>query len=184
VPHDSPLIALLSVGFGLAFVFGAVATRLKLSPLVGYLIAGVVIGPFTPGFTSDADLAAEVAEVGVILVMFGVGLHFSPRDLLSVRAVAVPVALLQIILGTALGVVLALVLGWSIEAGIVLGLALSVSSTVVALRSLQERRLMQTERGECARRARTADSRLWYRCDRTRERDRLSYAWLGCGRSR
>jgi len=150
VPHDSPLIALLSIGFGLAFVFGSVATRLKLSPLVGYLVAGVVIGPFTPGFTADADLASEVAEIGVILLMFGVGLHFSPKDLLSVRGVAVPVALLQILLGMGLGVGLALALGWSIETGVVLGLALSVSSTVVALRNLQERRLMQTERGKLA----------------------------------
>ncbi|RYZ14529.1 MAG: Kef family K(+) transporter [Alphaproteobacteria bacterium] len=146
--HDSPLIALLAVGFGLAFLCGAVATRLKLSPLVGYLVAGVVIGPFTPGFTANADLASEVAEIGVILLMFGVGLHFSPKDLLSVRAVAVPVALLQIVLGTAVGIALAMALGWSIETGVVLGLALSVSSTVVALRSLQERRLMQTERGK------------------------------------
>jgi len=148
VPHDSPLIALLSIGFGLAFVFGAIATRLKLSPLVGYLVAGVVIGPFTPGFTADADLAAEVAEIGVILLMFGVGLHFSPKDLLSVRGVAVPVALLQILLATGLGIALAMALGWGFETGVVLGLALSVSSTVVALRSLQERRLMQTERGK------------------------------------
>ena len=150
MPHDSPLIALLSIGFGLAFVFGALATRLKLSPLVGYLVAGVVIGPFTPGFTADANLASEVAEIGVILLMFGVGLHFSPKDLLSVRGVAVPVALLQILLGMGLGVGLALAIGWSIETGVVLGLALSVSSTVVALRSLQERRLMQTERGKLA----------------------------------
>jgi CPA2 family monovalent cation:H+ antiporter-2 len=134
VTHDSPLIALLSVGFALAFVFGAIATRLKLSPLVGYLFAGVVIGPFTPGFTADASLAGEVAEIGVILLMFGVGLHFSPKDLLSVRAVAVPVTLLQI--------------AATIAAGI--GLALAVSSTVVALRSLQERRLMATERGKLA----------------------------------
>jgi len=148
VPHDSPLIALLSIGFGLAFVFGAIATRLKLSPLVGYLVAGVIIGPFTPGFTADADLAAEVAEIGVILLMFGVGLHFSPKDLLSVRGVAVPVALLQILLATGLGIALAMALGWGFETGVVLGLALSVSSTVVALRSLQERRLMQTERGK------------------------------------
>lgn len=150
MPHDSPLIALLSIGFGLAFVFGSLATRLKLSPLVGYLVAGVVIGPFTPGFTADANLASEVAEIGVILLMFGVGLHFSPKDLFSVRGVAVPVALLQILLGTGLGVGLALAIGWSIETGVVLGLALSVSSTVVGLRSLQERRLMQTERGKLA----------------------------------
>jgi len=150
VQHDSPLIALLSIGFGLAFLCGAVAVRLRLSPLVGYLVAGVVIGPFTPGFTANADLASEVAEIGVILLMFGVGLHFSPKDLLSVRTVAVPVALLQILLGTMLGIALAVALGWGIETGIVLGLALSVSSTVVALRNLQERRLMQTERGKLA----------------------------------
>lgn len=148
--HDSPLIALLSVGFALAFVFGAIATRLKLSPLVGYLFAGVVIGPFTPGFTADASLAGEVAEIGVILLMFGVGLHFSPKDLLSVRAVAVRVTLLQIAATIAAGIGLALVLGWGIETGVVLGLALAVSSTVVALRSLQERRLMATERGKLA----------------------------------
>ena len=150
MPHDSPLIALLSVGFGLAFVLGAIATRLSLSPLVGYLFAGVVIGPFTPGFTANAGLASEVADVGVILLMFGVGLHFSPKDLLSVRAVAVPVALLQIGASVAGGVGLALLLGWSVETGFVFGLALAVSSTVVALRSLQERRLMATERGKLA----------------------------------
>ncbi len=148
MPHDSPLIALLSVGFGLAFVFGAIAVRLKLSPLVGYLFAGVLIGPFTPGFTANASLSSEVAEVGVILLMFGVGLHFSPKDLLSVRAVAVPVTVLQIALTTAAGIAASMALGWGIETGVVFGLALSVASTVVALRSLQERRLMQTERGK------------------------------------
>ena len=96
VTHDSPLIALLAVGFGLAFVFGAIASRLKLSPLLGYLLAGVVIGPATPGFVADEGLAQEVADVGVILLMFGVGLHFSPRDLMSVRGVAVPMTLLTI----------------------------------------------------------------------------------------
>jgi len=150
VVHDAPLIALLSVGLGLAFVFGAIAVRLRLSPLVGYLIAGVVVGPFTPGFVADAGLAGELAELGVILLMFGVGLHFSPKDLLSVRAVAVPVTLIQIAVTTAAGVGLAMLLGWSIEAGVVFGLALSVASTVVALRSLQERRLVQTERGKLA----------------------------------
>jgi CPA2 family monovalent cation:H+ antiporter-2 len=150
VAHDAPLIALLSVGLGLAFVFGAIAARLKLSPLVGYLVAGVVVGPFTPGFVADAKLVGELAELGVILLMFGVGLHFSPKDLLSVRAVAVPVTLIQIAVTTAAGVGLALLLGWSVEAGVVFGLALSVASTVVALRSLQERRLVQTERGKLA----------------------------------
>jgi monovalent cation:H+ antiporter-2, CPA2 family len=148
VTHDAPLIALLSVGLGLAFVFGAVAVRLKLSPLVGYLVAGVVVGPFTPGFVADAGLASELAELGVILLMFGVGLHFSPKDLLSVRAVAVPATLLQIVIMIATGMVAALLFGWTMEAGVIFGLALSVASTVVALRSLQERRQMQSERGK------------------------------------
>jgi CPA2 family monovalent cation:H+ antiporter-2 len=151
VPHtDAPLISLLTVGLGLAFVFGAIAVRVKLSPLVGYLVAGVVIGPFTPGFVANAALTAEVAEIGVILLMFGVGLHFSPKDLLSVRAVAVPVTLLQIAVTVTASVVVALLVGWSVESGVVLGLALAVASTVVALRSLQERRLMTTERGKLA----------------------------------
>jgi monovalent cation:H+ antiporter-2, CPA2 family len=151
VPHaDAPLISLLTVGLGLAFVFGALAMRLKLSPLVGYLVAGVIVGPFTPGFVADGALTAEVAEIGVILLMFGVGLHFSPKDLLSVRAVAVPAALLQMLVVVVLGVGAALMFGWSIEAGIVFGLALGVASTVVGLRSLQERRLVQTDRGKLA----------------------------------
>jgi len=148
VSHDSPLIALLAIGFGLAFVFGAIASRLKLSPLLGYLVAGVLIGPFTPGFTADEALAQEVADVGVILLMFGVGLHFSPRDLLSVRAVAVPMTLLTITGTVAAGVGVALLFGWGIEAGVVFGLSLSVASTVVSLRNLQDRRVIQSERGK------------------------------------
>ncbi len=150
MPHDTPLISILAVGLGLAFVFGTGAARLKLSPLVGYLVAGVVVGPFTPGFVADQDLAAELAEIGVILLMFGVGLHFSLKDLLSVRAIAIPGALAQIGLATGLGLGLALLLGWGVEAGIVFGLALSVASTVVLLRALQERRIIQTERGKIA----------------------------------
>lgn len=146
--HESPLIALLAVGFGLAFVFGAVAARLKLSPLLGYLFAGVLIGPFTPGFIADEGLAQEVADVGVILLMFGVGLHFSPRDLMAVRAVAVPMTVLMIAATVGLGVTAALMLGWGIEAGIVFGLSLSVASTVVSLRNLQDRKVIQTERGK------------------------------------
>lgn len=146
--HQSPLIALLAIGFGMAFVFGAIASRLKLSPLLGYLFAGVLIGPATPGFVADEGLAQEVADVGVILLMFGVGLHFSPRDLLSVRAVAVPMTLLTIVFTIAVGVGVAVVLGWGWEAGVVFGLALSVASTVVSLRNLQDRRLIQTERGK------------------------------------
>ncbi len=146
--HQSPLIALLAIGFGMAFVFGAIASRLKLSPLLGYLLAGVLIGPSTPGFVADEGLAQEVADVGVILLMFGVGLHFSPRDLLSVRAVAAPITLLTIAFTVALGVAVGIVLGWGVEAGVVFGLALSVASTVVSLRNLQDRRLIQTERGK------------------------------------
>jgi CPA2 family monovalent cation:H+ antiporter-2 len=148
VSHDSPLIALLAIGFGLAFVFGALATRLKLSPLLGYLVAGVLIGPFTPGFTADERMAQELADVGVVLLMFGVGLHFSARDLLSVRAVAVPITLLTITGTLAAGVGVAWMFGWGIEAGVVFGLCLSVASTVVSLRNLQDRRLVQTERGK------------------------------------
>jgi CPA2 family monovalent cation:H+ antiporter-2 len=138
----------MAIGFGLAFVFGAIASRLKLSPLVGYLVAGVLIGPFTPGFTADEQLAQEVADVGVILLMFGVGLHFSPRDLMSVRAVAVPITVLTIA-GTVLAAVaVAMLFGWGYEAGIVFGLSLSVASTVVSLRNLQDRRVIQSERGK------------------------------------
>jgi CPA2 family monovalent cation:H+ antiporter-2 len=150
MPHGTPLISLLTIGLGLAFVFGMIATRLKLSPLVGYLIAGVVIGPFTPGFVGDAQLATELAEIGVILLMFGVGLHFSLNDLLSVRAIAIPGALAQILAATLLGVGMGYLLGWPLEGGIVFGLALSVASTVVLLRALQERHVVQTERGRIA----------------------------------
>ena len=150
MPHGTPLISLLTIGLGLAFVFGMIATRLKLSPLVGYLIAGVLIGPFTPGFVGDAQLATELAEIGVILLMFGVGLHFSLDDLLSVRAIAIPGALAQILAATLLGVGMGYLMGWPLEGGIVFGLALSVASTVVLLRALQERHVVQTERGRIA----------------------------------
>lgn len=150
MPHDTPLIATIVAGLGLAFVFGAIANRFRIPPLVGYLIAGVLVGPNTPGFVADAGLANELAEIGVILLMFGVGLHFSLKDLLSVRAIAVPGAIVQIGFATALGAALAWMLGWSMGAGLVFGLALSVASTVVLLRALQERRLIETERGRIA----------------------------------
>ena len=150
MPHDTPLIALLAVGLVLAFVFGALAHRLRLSPIVGYLVAGIVVGPFTPGFVADLSLAMELSEIGVILLMFGVGLHFSLRDLLSVRKIAVPGALVQIAVATLLGVGLALSLGWTLAAGLVFGLALSVASTVVLLRAMQARDLINTERGRIA----------------------------------
>ncbi|TGQ53237.1 Kef family K(+) transporter [Mesorhizobium sp. M1C.F.Ca.ET.193.01.1.1] len=150
MPHDTPLIATIVAGLGLAFVFGALANRFRIPPLVGYLVAGVLVGPNTPGFVADASLANELAEIGVILLMFGVGLHFSLKDLLSVRAIAVPGAIVQIGFATLLGVGLAWLLGWSLGAGLVFGLALSVASTVVLLRAMQERRLIETERGRIA----------------------------------
>ncbi|RVB59979.1 Kef family K(+) transporter, partial [Mesorhizobium sp. M7A.F.Ca.CA.004.06.1.1] len=150
MPHDTPLIATIVAGLGLAFVFGALANRFRIPPLVGYLVAGVLVGPNTPGFVADAGLANELAEIGVILLMFGVGLHFSLKDLLSVRAIAVPGAVVQIGFATALGAGLSWMLGWSMGAGLVFGLALSVASTVVLLRALQERRMIETERGRIA----------------------------------
>ena len=150
MPHDMPLIATIVAGLGLAFVFGAVAIKLKLPPLVGYLVAGVLVGPHTPGFIADQQLAPELAELGVILLMFGVGLHFSLKDLLSVRAIAIPGAVVQMACATVLGVGLAWLFGWSMGAGLVFGLALSVASTVVLLRAMQERRLIETEKGRIA----------------------------------
>src|SRR5690606_27129747 len=117
VSHDVPLIAILSVGFGLAFVLGFVAQKLRLPPLVGYLLAGLAIGPFTPGFVADAQLAAQLAEVGVMLLMFGVGLHFSVADLMAVKRIAVPGAVVQIGAATAIGMALAHFWGWSFGAG-------------------------------------------------------------------
>jgi CPA2 family monovalent cation:H+ antiporter-2 len=150
MPHDTPLIATIVAGLGLAFVLGAIAQRLRVPPLVGYLLAGVMVGPFTPGYVADQALATELAEIGVILLMFGVGLHFSLKDLLSVKAIAVPGAIVQIAVATLMGLGLALWMGWSIGAGLVFGLALSVASTVVLLRAMQERRLMDTEKGRIA----------------------------------
>ncbi|MBY0560731.1 YbaL family putative K(+) efflux transporter [Hyphomicrobium sp.] len=150
MPHETPLIATIVVGLSLAFLFGAIAQRLRASPLVGYLLAGVVLGPRTPGFVADQTIASELAEVGIILLMFGVGLHFSLKDLLSVRAIAIPGAVVQIVVATLLGLGLSLHLGWQPGAGIVMGLALSVASTVVLLRAMQARRLLNTERGRIA----------------------------------
>src|SRR4051812_16045427 len=150
MPHHTSLIATLVAGLGLAFICGVLANRLRLSPLVGYILAGVLVGPSTPGFVADQTLAPQLAEIGVILLMFGVGLHFSLKDLLAVRTIAVPGAIGQIALVTLLGFGLARLLGWSGGAGVTFGLALSVASTVVVLRSLQERRLIDTERGRIA----------------------------------
>jgi CPA2 family monovalent cation:H+ antiporter-2 len=144
------LIATLVAGFGLAFLFALIAHSVRLSPLLGYLAAGVLIGPFTPGFVADQALAQQLAEVGVVLLMFGVGLHFSAAELVSLRAVAVPGALGQITIVTLLGMLLALLLGWSFGAAVVFGLALSVGSTVAVLRTLQERHLLDSEVGRTA----------------------------------
>jgi CPA2 family monovalent cation:H+ antiporter-2 len=150
MPHDTPLITTIVAGLGLAFVFAGIASRFRIPPIVGYLLAGVVAGPFTPGFVADQALANELAELGIILLMFGVGLHFSLKDLMSVRAIALPGAVAQIAAATILGLALALAAGWSVGGGIVFGLALSVASTVVLLRAMQERRLIETERGRIA----------------------------------
>ena len=150
MPHHTPLISTIVVGLVLAFALGAVAHRFRLSPLIGYLLAGVLAGPFTPGYVADQGLANQLAEIGVILLMFGVGLHFSLKDLLSVKAIAIPGAVVQIAGATALGMGLAWLMGWSLGGGLVFGLALSVASTVVLLRALQERRLVETERGHIA----------------------------------
>jgi len=145
--HVPPLVSTLAIGLVLAFSFGVVAHRFKLPPLVGYLLAGIVIGPFTPGFVADQNIANQLAEVGVILLMFGVGLHFSLQDLLSVRGIAFSGALAQALVGIPLGMAVGWGLGWAPGAGFIFGVALSVASTVVLLRLLQERRLVETERG-------------------------------------
>ncbi len=150
MPHETPLIATVAVGLALAFLLGLLANKVRLPPIVGYLTAGILVGPFTPGFVADQSIATELAEIGVILLMFGVGLHFSLKDLLSVRAIAIPGAIGQIAVATALGMGLAWSFGWPWGAGLVFGLALSVASTVVLLRALQERRLVETERGRIA----------------------------------
>ncbi|MED5609398.1 MULTISPECIES: YbaL family putative K(+) efflux transporter [Pseudomonas] len=148
--HHTPLLTTLAVGFVLAFILGALANRLRISPLVGYLLAGVLAGPFTPGYVADQALSTEIAELGVILLMFGVGLHFSLKDLLSVKAIAIPGAVVQIGVATLLGMGLAWMMGWPLGGGLVFGLALSVASTVVLLRALEQRQLIDTKRGRIA----------------------------------
>lgn len=150
MPHDTPLISTIVVGLCLAFLFGVVAQRLRLPLIAGYLMAGIVIGPFTPGYVADQALAMELAELGVILLMFGVGLHFSVRDLMSVKGIAIPGALGQIIVAAGFGTLLGWVSGWSLGAGLIFGLALSVASTVVLLRALQDRGLITSDRGRIA----------------------------------
>jgi monovalent cation:H+ antiporter-2, CPA2 family len=146
MPHDTPLISTIVAGLVLAFIFGAIANRIKMPPLVGYLAAGIVAGPFTPGFVANTELASELSEIGVILLMFGVGLNFSLKDLLSVQAVAVPGALLRIAGGTLMGMGLAWSMGWPLGGGLIFGLAL----TVVLLKALQDRHLIESDRGRIA----------------------------------
>ncbi len=150
MPHHTSLIAILCMGFVLALVFGLLAQRLRLSPLVGYLVAGVVAGPFTPGFVGDPSLAPQLAEIGVILLMFGVGLHFSIKDLMAVRSIAIPGAIVQITVATLLGWGLATLLGWPNLQGIIFGFSLATASTVVLLRAMEERRLIESRRGRIA----------------------------------
>ncbi len=150
MPHDTSLISTIVGGLVLAFIFGAIANRFRLPPLVGYLVAGMLVGPHTPGFVADQELAPQLAELGVILLMFGVGLHFALKDLLSVRFIAVPGAIGQIAIATLLGWLLGHSMGWSTGGSLVFGIALSVASTVVLLKALQERRLVDSERGKIA----------------------------------
>jgi monovalent cation:H+ antiporter-2, CPA2 family len=148
--HETSLIAMLAIGFVLALLFGLLASALRISPIVGYLIAGVAVGPFTPGFVADSGLASQLAEIGVILLMFGVGLHFSIKDLMSVRTIALPGAVAQILTATAIGAAMAHLWGWTLGQGLVFGLSLSVASTVVLLRALEERNALQSSEGKIA----------------------------------
>ena len=150
MPHDVPLITTIAAALGLALIMGFVAARLKLPALVGYLIAGIIIGPATPGFVADIELSNQLAEIGVMLLMFGVGLHFSLDDLLAVRRIALPGAIVQIAVATLLGIGVTALWGWSLAAGIVFGLALSVASTVVLLRALESRGVLESVNGRIA----------------------------------
>lgn len=150
MPHSVSLISTIAAGLGLALIFGFLAARLKLPSLVGYLFAGVLIGPFTPGFVADAAIASQLAEIGVMLLMFGVGLHFSLDDLLAVRKIAVPGAVVQMTVATALGMGLAHWWGWNLGGALVFGLSLSVASTVVLLRALESRGVLDSVNGRIA----------------------------------
>ncbi|RFC31964.1 MAG: Kef-type potassium/proton antiporter, CPA2 family [Candidatus Nitrotoga sp. MKT] len=150
MPHSLSLITTVAASFGLALIFGFIAARLKLPVLVGYMIAGIILGPGTPGFVADIGLSSQLAEIGVILLMFGVGLHFSLDDLWAVRRIALPGAIIQITVATALGIAVSKFWGWSLGAGIVFGLALSVASTVVLLRALENRGVLESVNGRIA----------------------------------
>ena len=148
--HDIPLISTVAVGLSSAFVLGLAASKLRISPIVGYLIAGILVGPHTPGFHADLKIAEQLSEIGVVLLMFGVGLHFSIQDFMEVRKIALTGAIGRIIIGTGLGIGLAWLWGWSVQSGVILGLALSVASTVVLLRALEERNMVQSMEGKIA----------------------------------
>jgi monovalent cation:H+ antiporter-2, CPA2 family len=150
VPHSVTLITTIAAALGLALILGFIAARLKLPPLVGYLIAGIMIGPATPGFVADLELSHQLAEIGVMLLMFGVGLHFSLDELLAVRRIALPGAIVQIAVATLLGMAVAAMWGWSLAGSIVFGLGLSVASTVVLLRALESRGMLETINGHIA----------------------------------
>ena len=150
MPHSVSLITTMAVGLGFALVLGFIAVRLNLPALVGYLVAGIIIGPHTPGIVADVDIAAQLAEIGVMLLMFGVGLHFSIDDLLSVRKIALPGAVVQMGVATTMGALVALSWGWGLEAGIVFGLTLSCASTVVLLRALESRGVLDSVNGRIA----------------------------------
>jgi K+:H+ antiporter len=150
VHHNVTLITTIAAALGLALIMGFIAARLKLPPLVGYLIAGIIIGPATPGFVADIELSGQLAEIGVMLLMFGVGLHFSLEDLLAVRRIALPGAIVQITVATLLGIAVTSFWGWSLASGIVFGLALSVASTVVLLKALENRGILETVNGRIA----------------------------------
>ncbi|MBT0886546.1 MULTISPECIES: cation:proton antiporter [Acinetobacter] len=150
MPHDVELIILLAVGFSLALVFGYIAARLRLPPLMGYLIAGVIISPNTPGIVADIHLANQLAELGVMFLMFGVGMHFSLNDLMQVRRIALPGAILQIAVATLLGVSVSMMWGWSFGPALIFGLSLSCASTVVLLKALGDRGLLDSVNGKIA----------------------------------
>ena len=150
MPHNVDLIILLAFGFGLALVFGYLAARLRLPPLIGYLIAGIIISPNTPGIVADIQLANQLAELGVMFLMFGVGMHFSLNDLLQVRRIALPGAILQIAVATLLGIGVSMLWGWSLGSALVFGLSLSCASTVVLLKALGDRGLLNSVNGKIA----------------------------------
>ena len=150
MPHDVDLIILLAVGFGMALIFGYIAARLRLPPLIGYLVAGIIISPNTPGVVGDIQLANQLAELGVMFLMFGVGMHFSLKDLLQVRRIALPGAILQIAVATLLGIAVSMFWGWSFGAALIFGLSLSCASTVVLLKALGDRGLLDSVNGKIA----------------------------------